>query len=64
MHPDLGGGFGPGFKVEKGYDFVGDNATIPGVFRWDIALTYRSTLASDECQCQAFCQLPGSTSRS
>ena len=32
MHPDLGGGFGPGFKVEKGYDFVGDNATIPGAF--------------------------------
>jgi subtilisin family serine protease len=29
LHPDLGGGFGPGFKVEKGYDFVGDNATIP-----------------------------------
>lgn len=25
-HPDLGGGFGPGFKVAKGYDFVGDNA--------------------------------------
>ncbi|MBC7290389.1 MAG: S8 family serine peptidase [Actinotalea sp.] len=23
-HPDLGGGFGPGFKVERGYDFVGD----------------------------------------
>ncbi|KAI1950815.1 hypothetical protein LOZ12_001637 [Ophidiomyces ophidiicola] len=27
-HPDLGGGFGPGFKVAKGYDFVGDNAII------------------------------------
>ena len=24
MHPDLGGGFGPGFKVAYGYDFVGD----------------------------------------
>lgn len=23
-HPALGGGFGPGFKVEGGYDFVGD----------------------------------------
>jgi len=23
MHPNLGGGFGPGFKVEKGFDFVG-----------------------------------------
>ncbi|KAL0931116.1 subtilisin-like serine protease pr1c [Colletotrichum truncatum] len=23
-HPDLGGGFGPGFKVEGGYDLVGD----------------------------------------
>ncbi len=23
-HPDLGGGFGPGFKVAYGYDFVGD----------------------------------------
>jgi subtilisin family serine protease len=30
-HPDLGGGFGPGFRVEKGFDFVGDafnNGTI------------------------------------
>ncbi|KAH7103016.1 subtilisin-like protein [Auriculariales sp. MPI-PUGE-AT-0066] len=24
-HPSLGGGFGPGFKVEGGYDFVGDD---------------------------------------
>ncbi|KAK1450468.1 subtilase [Colletotrichum melonis] len=24
-HPALGGGFGSGFKVESGYDFVGDN---------------------------------------
>ncbi|KAI9326531.1 peptidase S8/S53 domain-containing protein [Obelidium mucronatum] len=24
LHPALGGGFGPGFKVSKGYDFVGD----------------------------------------
>ena len=24
LHPALGGGFGPGFKVTKGYDFVGD----------------------------------------
>ncbi len=23
-HPDLGGGFGPGYKVAYGYDFVGD----------------------------------------
>lgn len=23
-HPALGGGFGPGFKISKGYDFVGD----------------------------------------
>ena len=23
MHPNLGGGFGPGFKIEKGYDFIG-----------------------------------------
>jgi hypothetical protein len=23
-HPLLGGGFGPGFKVVGGYDFVGD----------------------------------------
>ena len=31
-HPDLGGCFGPGCKVEKGYDLVGDafnNTTIP-----------------------------------
>ncbi|KAJ3025621.1 UNVERIFIED_CONTAM: hypothetical protein HDU68_006931 [Siphonaria sp. JEL0065] len=25
LHPALGGGFGPGFKVSKGWDFVGDN---------------------------------------
>jgi len=24
-HPDLGGGFGPGFRVVTGYDFVGDD---------------------------------------
>lgn len=24
QHPTLGGGFGPGFKVAGGYDFVGD----------------------------------------
>ncbi|KAH7104317.1 subtilisin-like protein [Auriculariales sp. MPI-PUGE-AT-0066] len=29
-HPALGGGFGPGFKVAGGYDFVGDNYN-PGV---------------------------------
>jgi hypothetical protein len=27
MHPALGGGFGPGFKVVKGYDLVGDAYT-------------------------------------
>lgn len=26
-HPALGGGFGPGFKIEFGYDFVGDSFT-------------------------------------
>ena len=26
-HPDLGGGFGPGFKVESGWDFLGDGKT-------------------------------------
>jgi subtilisin family serine protease len=26
-HPALGGGFGAGFKVSKGYDFVGDAYT-------------------------------------
>jgi minor extracellular serine protease Vpr len=31
-HPDLGGGFGPGFRVATGYDFVGDryNAASTG----------------------------------
>jgi len=24
LHPDLGGGFGPGYRVIAGYDFVGD----------------------------------------
>lgn len=33
-HPDLGGGFGPGYRVAYGYDFVGDaftgeNAPVP-----------------------------------
>lgn len=28
-HPALGGGFGPGFRVESGYDLVGDDY-IPG----------------------------------
>jgi subtilisin family serine protease len=33
-HPFLGGGFGPGFKVAGGYDFVGDayngtNTAVP-----------------------------------
>ncbi|KAH8798637.1 peptidase S8/S53 domain-containing protein [Xylogone sp. PMI_703] len=27
LHPSLGGGFGPGFKISFGYDFVGDNYT-------------------------------------
>ena len=27
MHPDLGGGFGPGYRVAFGHDFVGDNGT-------------------------------------
>lgn len=26
-HPALGGGFGPGFKVAGGFDFVGDDFT-------------------------------------
>jgi minor extracellular serine protease Vpr len=25
QHPDLGGGFGPGTRISKGWDFVGDN---------------------------------------
>lgn len=29
-HPDLGGAFGPGFKVAYGYDFVGDNYNSSG----------------------------------
>ncbi|KAJ3107289.1 hypothetical protein HDU97_004428 [Phlyctochytrium planicorne] len=28
MHPALGGGFGPGFKVAYGYDFAGDNFSL------------------------------------
>ncbi len=32
MHPDLGAGFGPGFKVEGGTDLVGDNYSGPGSF--------------------------------
>jgi subtilisin family serine protease len=29
-HPDLGGGFGSGFRVAKGYDFVGDRYDSSG----------------------------------
>ena len=29
-HPDLGGGFGPGFRVATGYDFVGDRYNAAG----------------------------------
>jgi subtilisin family serine protease len=29
-HPDLGGGFGPGFKVEGGFDLVGNGYIGPG----------------------------------
>jgi minor extracellular serine protease Vpr len=29
-HPDLGGSFGPGFKVAYGWDFVGDNYDASG----------------------------------
>ncbi|KAG2213419.1 hypothetical protein INT47_009093 [Mucor saturninus] len=29
-HPALGGGFGPGFKIEAGYDLVGNNYTVNG----------------------------------
>jgi len=29
-HPDLGGGFGSGYKVAYGYDFVGDNYDASG----------------------------------
>ena len=30
-HPGLGGGFGPGFKVAKGYDLVGNGNGGPKV---------------------------------
>jgi len=29
-HPDLGGGFGPGYRVVTGYDFVGDRYNFGG----------------------------------
>lgn len=28
LHPALGAGFGPGYRVEYGWDFVGDNVNI------------------------------------
>lgn len=42
QHPALGGGFGPGFKVEVGWDFVGDayngqNAPVPSSNPMDCA---------------------------
>ncbi|KAJ3025037.1 UNVERIFIED_CONTAM: hypothetical protein HDU68_007546, partial [Siphonaria sp. JEL0065] len=33
LHPALGGGFGPGFKVAKGYDFVGDAYGTNGIYK-------------------------------
>ena len=33
LHPDLGGGFGPGFRVITGYDFVGDEGPCPRCMR-------------------------------
>ncbi|WYZ40997.1 hypothetical protein EsH8_IV_001338 [Colletotrichum jinshuiense] len=32
LHPSLGGGFGAGFKVEGGYDLVGDDYEIGGEY--------------------------------
>ncbi|KAG0341609.1 hypothetical protein BG000_008554 [Podila horticola] len=42
LHPALGGGFGPGFKVEVGWDFVGDlyngqNTPVPSSNPMDCA---------------------------
>lgn len=34
-HPALGGGFGAGFKVEAGYDFVGDDYEVGGPYNPD-----------------------------
>lgn len=31
-HPSLGGGFGSGYKVEAGYDLVGDNYEVGGAY--------------------------------
>ncbi|KAH8892794.1 subtilisin-like protein, partial [Thozetella sp. PMI_491] len=31
-HPALGGGFGPGFKIEAGYDLVGDDYVVGGPY--------------------------------
>ncbi|CAG9947874.1 unnamed protein product [Clonostachys rosea f. rosea IK726] len=34
-HPALGGGFGPGFRVESGYDLVGDDYVVGGPYAPD-----------------------------
>ena len=36
MHPDLGGGFGAGYRVTTGYDFVGDAGALVSrlTFSW------------------------------
>ena len=44
MHPDLGGGFGPGFRVAYGYDFVGDNGN------GDYGTAYPDGDPRDTCQ--------------
>ncbi|KAG2201320.1 hypothetical protein INT47_001408 [Mucor saturninus] len=43
-HPALGGGFGPGYKIEAGYDLVGDdyNASDPLSFKQESPYPYEN----------------------
>ena len=45
LHPDLGGGFGPGYRVITGYDYVGD----AGVRRSSVTASDTQDLKSRPC---------------
>lgn len=59
MHPSLGGGFGPGFKIAFGYDFVGDDYDpengVAAVEKPDPLTTCKSTSVSASIICLERC---------
>ena len=49
MHPDLGRGFGPGYKVAFGYDFMGDAGGAIDAFG-NIYIYYPDNDPRDQCE--------------